>query len=124
MKLYPFPGPSTRETIKTIIRLHANRKITYQQMMTVIAKILAEYNVIRIKIDYFEVHLGEVIETPAGKFPTVYMHSKKKGDTCPSCQSDDYNYLSGEEPYITAYCMDCGCIYLRGVEGEEVFEKP
>jgi len=124
MKLYPFPDPATRETIKTIIRLQVERKITYQQMMTVIAKILTDYNVLRIKIDDFEVHLGEVIETLAGKFPTVYLHSKKQGNLCPSCQSDEYEYLAGEEPCITAYCMNCGCIYLRRVTDEASNEKP
>lgn len=101
--IHKFPGPTARANVHTCIQLYAAGTISRQRMMTGVAWLLTDYGVTSLPVSNYRVHLGPVQETPAGRFPTVYIEAPTtEADRCPNC-GEQGRYVTGEAGVL------CGC---------------
>jgi hypothetical protein len=118
-----FPGPEAREKVDTAVHLYAVGKWTRQRMMTFIAMVLDSYKVSRLAVRNYTVRRVEPVELDF-PYPVVLIEAGREAHkTCPACSSDEWRYLAGEAPTVKAWCLDCGCIYRRGVSRNAETDK-
>jgi len=120
MKLYPFPGPLARETVKKVIEMYAQKRISRQVMMNFLALILKKHNATKMVIDNYVIYIEKRFFTL--EYPVVLFELLRRGEVCeacPVCGNDGFDYLAGEPPVISAWCRGCGCIYEREVQDDE-----
>ena len=90
-------------------------------MMSHVSNILDKYRVSRMAVNNYTVKKARPIETVLGIWPLVLIEPDRKPHrACPVCRENEWGYLAGEAPAVTAFCRGCGAIYERVMQSEKI----